>query len=473
MTATDTLGHPPASPADAEYRPRPEVRAKVQDLLSSAPAFHQLPQAQQQEVARNTALIADALVGQNAPDMASVSSTAMAGGNDQWESDLAAVNAIGQDPFRAEAIREGAAAAGEFMKQVNFVDFVSGLIDGVFNSIITSNIQQMEAYSKMVADVSQSLNQFRDNNTTPNDGKDALVDNFPDVFDIGIDDFGGGKEPVVKLREGVDQDAVLPRIQQALGQHSDKPIESIDVSDPEVANTLILASRQQIATSRQQLLATMVLMGLSRIVVTNGKIQAKIKYDFNATSQRDLSRTAKAMDFARDAQGNLQMAETVQRSSERMPMDMQPGGAPTYSLAPGGGAAVPAYLQAASTNYAAGNQPYSGNYDADYYTKGKYKYSEKPVMTAISTASDTQSDRIAASASLMGAVEVNFKSDYLPLDKMATPEMMAAIQMRSKPIDHNKPQYAPGPAPAPAAAPAAPAPAPPAAPAPAPAPARA
>jgi hypothetical protein len=469
MIAANTVERPAPKGIDPAATPRPEVRAKVQDLLSSSPAFHQLPPDKQQEVARNTALIADALVGKDAADMTSVMSETMAGGNDQWESDLAAVNAIGQEEFSADALREGARAAGDFMKQVNFVDFVSGLIDGVFNSIITSNIQQMEAYSKMVADVSKSLNQFRDDNTTNDDGKDALVDAFPDVFDIGMDSFGGGTEPMLKMKEGVDQDAALSQVQQALGQHSDKPIESIDVTDPEVANTLILASRQQIATSRQQLLATMVLMGLSRIVVTNGKIQAKIKYDFTASSQRELSRTATAKDYARDSKGNLQMAETVQRSEERGPMDMQPGGGVNY-IAGSGGGPLPYNLGPAATAYAAGTQPYSGAYDADYYTKGKYKYSEKPVMTAISTASDTQTDRINASASLMGAVEVNFKSDYLPLDKMATPEMMAAIQMRSKPIDHNKPQYAPGPA-APAAAPA-PAPAP-VAPPPVPAPARA
>jgi hypothetical protein len=30
-------------------------------------------------------------------------------------------------------------------------------------------------------------------------------------------------------------------------------------------------------------------------------------------------------------------------------------------------------------------------------------------------------------------VEVNFKSDYLPMEKMATPENIAAIQMNAQP----------------------------------------
>ena len=432
MPATSQPAANPALPT-----PRPEVRAKVMDLLGNTPAFHQLPQDRQKQVLRDTALIADTLVGRSEPGTASVATArAMAGGNDQWQQDQAAVDAIGNDPFTAGAAREGAAIAGEFLKQVNFVDFVSGLIDGVFNSIVTSNIQQMEAYSKMVADVSKSLNQFRDDNTTPDDGKDQLVEQFPDVFDVGVDSFTGG-EPKLMLKNDVDQDSALERVRGVLGDYAEGSIDSIDVSDPEVQETLIKAARGQIATSRQQLLATMVLMGLSRIVVTNGKIAAKIMYDFNASSQRVLSRTAQARDFARDSSGNLQLIGTTETESETSDKGSR----------------------SRDSSYESGKSSYSGTYDADYYTKGKYKYTQRPVMTAQSMATEQQSDNFSARASLAGQVEVNFKSDYLPLDKMATPEMMAAIQMRSKPIDHNKPQYTPGPAPA-AAAPA-PAPAPP------------
>ena len=431
-----------ARPADNSTRdlptPRPEVRAKVMDLLGNTQSFQQLPQAKQRQVLHDTALIADALVGKTEPGTASVATSRAMAGNDQWQQDKAAVDAIGNDPFTSGAAREGAAIAGEFLKQVNFVDFVSGLIDGVFNSIVTSNIQQMEAYSKMVADVSKSLNQFRDDNTTSDDGKDHLVEQFPDVFDIGLDSFSDSKEPQLKLKDGVDQDTALGQVRGALGDYAEGSIDSIDVSDPEVQETLIKAARGQIATSRQQLLATMVLMGLSRIVVTNGKISAKIMYDFNASTQRTLSRTAMARDYARDAAGNMQLIEDREEEVERTDK-----GKRTYD-----------------GTYEAGKSTYTGTYDADYYTKGKYKYSQRPTMTAQSMASEVENDNFSAKASLAGQVEVNFKSDYLPLDKMATPEMMAAIQMRSKPIDHNKPQYTPGPA-APAAAPAAPAPAPP------------
>src|SRR5687768_516306 len=85
--------------ADSPPRiPRPEVRAKVREMLSQSEAFARLPPAQQQQVARDTALIADTLVGQQqAQEMRSVAM------NDQFQEAQKAVEAIGEDPFTAGA----------------------------------------------------------------------------------------------------------------------------------------------------------------------------------------------------------------------------------------------------------------------------------------------------------------------------------------------------------------------------------
>jgi hypothetical protein len=77
------------------------------------------------------------------------------------------------------------------------------------------------------------------------------------------------------------------------------------------------------------------------------------------------------------------------------------------------------------------------NYSADYYSKGEYKYAQKPVLTAMSTAAEASDSQLQTRAQLAGAVEVNFRSDFLPLDKMATPGMVAAIQGNSVPVDPN------------------------------------
>lgn len=420
------------SVAQSNATPSPEVRAKVQELLNRTPSFHKLDPARQREVARDTAMVADVLAGKGDTSMRSVGARALAEPYKEasYKERQAAVDAIGQDAFTAGAAREGAFVAGEFIKQVNFVEFVSGLIDGVFNSIVTSNIQQMEAYAKMVSDVAKSLNDFRDENTTQEQGQDHLLEQFPDVFDLGIDDLSDSKKPQLKLRDDVEQDSALSRVNDQLGSFVPGGIQSIDTSDPEAVATLVKASRSHIATARQQLLATMVMMGLSRIVVTNGRISAKIMYDFNASSQRNLSRSAQAMEFARNSYGGLATLTDGEGESE------------TKSKATGN----------YEGSYESGKSSYTGNYDSDYYTKGKYKYSQRPVMTAMSVAAEQQTDALTARANLAGQVDVNFKTDYLPLEKMASPGMIEAIQMRSKPVDQNRPVYKATEAPPPASA---------------------
>ena len=79
----------------------------------------------------------------------------------------------------------------------------------------------------------------------------------------------------------------------------------------------------------------------------------------------------------------------------------------------------------------------SSDSSADSYAKGTYKFEHTPVLTAMSTAADASETQLQTRAQLTGAMEVNFKSDYLPLDKMATPGMIAAIQGNSTPVDPN------------------------------------
>jgi len=52
------------------------------------------------------------------------------------------------------------------------------------------------------------------------------------------------------------------------------------------------AARDDLARGRQQLLATIILMGINRIVVTDGKINAKIRFNFAAKEQQKISASA-------------------------------------------------------------------------------------------------------------------------------------------------------------------------------------
>lgn len=399
--------------------PRLEVRQAVKALLTQSPAFARLPVHQQQQIARDTALIADYLAAPEgipgntiAGGVAAPTARALEGEGPppppqaSFEDARQAVSEIGGGEFKGSAAREGAKVAGLLMKQVNFVDFVGGLIQGVFSSIVQSSIQQMEAYSKMVEQVAKSLQQFRDDNVTENQGRDHMVEKFPDLFEIGVDEFADTPGPRLRLREGVDESDALQRVRTSM-KFEDGKLDSMDLSDENVEKALTIAARTQLARQRQQLLASLVLMGINRIVVTDGKISAKIMYDFQARDTRSLRRSATAYDFARDAQGNL--AVTRQREGE--------------------------YDEGSDSSYSLDKD--STNRDANWYAKGNYKYSEQPVMTAMSAATEASDSQLQTRAQLAGNVEVNFKSDYLPLEKMATPGMIAAIQGNSTPVDPN------------------------------------
>jgi hypothetical protein len=383
------------------------TRAAVRSLLESSPAYAELPEAKRRQLAQDLVQVGAFLAEPGmrvAPQHMSRDVLALA------QADPGSTNIKDQPKF-GQAVRTGVEQAVALIQGVNFPGFVSGLIEGVFHSIVKSSIEQMEAYGKLVADVSKSLNQFRDDNTTANQGRDHLVEQFPDLFQLqmpGEDDpfaaFGGGAAtgPRVSLREGVDEKAALARVNASLPL--DQPISKID--DELVEALLVPAAQTQLATGRQQLLATMVMMGINRIVVTDGKIQAKVMFDFQAKDSRRYEASASQFDYAKDQYGNVQRTSASEGE---------------YDSGSKGG------------SYSRDKDGSVSRDSAGYYSKGTYKFSEKPIITAMSSSRLADDSSLQAKASLLGNVEVNFKSDYLPLEKMATPENIAAIQMNAQP----------------------------------------
>jgi hypothetical protein len=398
--------HVSAAPATDARTP---VRQAVRGLLEASPAFRQLSPEAQRSLAQGMVRIGEELVaprGDIARPSAQVRALAGEGGN---------AHAPPTTPkFDAQGAREGAAVAGALLQQVNFPDFCAGLINGVFHSIVQTSIEQMEAYAKLVADVSKSLNEFRDENTTQNQGRDHLVQTFPDVFQLqtgGDDPFGFGAgsfneapatpQPRVVVRQDVDEAAAIARINQSLPL--DKPIETLD--DELVEALLVPAARTQIASGRQQLLATMVMLGINRIVVTDGELTAKVMYDFQARDNFQFQHTAQAFDYGDAAVTTEQVANgAILRSGPTTTMARMPDG-----------------------------RVIEQRRDASFYTKGDYKSVSQPLISMQSITQTQGDSQLTAKASLAGTMKVKFKSDYVPLEKLANPESIAAIQMNAQP----------------------------------------
>jgi hypothetical protein len=380
------------------------ARNEVRDLLSQSEAFRALPREQQIEIARNTATVAAALAEEGRQ-------ARRAPAGDPYAQVLADAPAAGtpaptirekrrEGEFVAQAAQEGARVAGALLREVDFPTFVANLIKGVFHAIVESSIDQMEAYGRLVSDVAKSLNEFRDENVSVNQGRDHLIDSFPDTFMLDVDTGEDGAQPRVRLRDGVDEDEAVKRLNGSLPLEG-PPLSGLD--DETIEERLVPAARMQLATSRHQLLATMVVMGINRIVVTDGRISAKVLYNFQAKDNFRFQRSATQFDYG-DQYKYASEGESEQQYEGRDRSYTREGDKSEYTARDGG-----------------------------YYAKGKYKSQAEPVLKLVSATQEQTDAALTTNASLAGTVDINFKSDYLPLEKMADSFQIARIQEAAQP----------------------------------------
>ena len=152
----------------------------------------------------------------------------------------------------------------ETLDAVAFPTFVADLINGTFNAIVNASIRQMEAFAALLSNVAKTVDQFMADNITDNQAKDWLVSKYP--YHLRVDTSEG--EPKVVMRDDA-ADREPPSLRQDLGLDMD-----VDLDDDTIAETLVPAARRNLAQHRHQLLSTMVLLGINRIVVTSGRIRA-------------------------------------------------------------------------------------------------------------------------------------------------------------------------------------------------------
>jgi len=334
------------------------VTSRVQDLLGRSQAYWSLPDEQRQRLTRDMVKVASYIVGGPAGD--NVPRSALLTGTPGTAQALASAqpsDPAGQTAGQrfaqsgAVAAQQGAAALTGLIKDVNFPAFVSGLIDGVFNAIVTASIKQMDAYQKLVANVAKTVDEYMKDNITENSARDYLANRYPDHLQVDT----SGDKPVLKPKDGAD-DSDLPDFSKDLGLP--EPVSSLD--DDTTENTLVPAARRRMAMDRQQLLATMVLMGINRLVVTDGSIEASCTF-------------------------SLDTKDSVKRHYDR------------------------ATQFDSETDY---SESGGGWFSPDYSYDSTAKFS---VSTHQSEDSAAQVD---LHAKLGGKVKVNFKSETFPLDKI-------------------------------------------------------
>jgi hypothetical protein len=313
------------------------------------------------------------------------------------------------DEFAPRSVDQVARVTRETLNAIAFPTFVADLIKGTFNAIVDASIKQMEAFGTLLSNVAKTVDQFMADNITDNQARDWLSAQYPQHFQvqIGGEDGGGRRGRAARParggrgRGGDDEGPAGARLRARPGStKAGKPdfrrdlglSQDVDIDDKSVEEVLVPAARRRLAQQRHQLLSTMVLMGINRIVVTSGRIAAKMGFFIDASDTAAVQ-TASQFDFKND------------------------------TIAGGG------FL-------------------------GFGMVSRNQVAYVSSTKKDS-SDSINVEADLTGEVDLKFKSETFPLERFADMSAINQIQGNTANPAANTPQSATsGPPPA-AAAPAA------------------
>lgn len=273
-------------PGDAAVRDTvPLVRARVKELLTSVPAFAAMPEAGRRELAHAMVNVGQYLAdaGGETRDLPLALRTDPAGRTlaDQPPPPDTAGQEFG-DQGGAQSAEAGVDALGNAIDNVDFPSFVAGLIDGVFNAIVTSSIKQMEAFAELVKNVSKSVDSFMKDNVSTDQARDYLVDRYPDHLEVDT----SGQEATIVPRADSDTDA-LPDFFSDLGLAA--PVDTLD--EDTIEQQLVPGARKKIAMDRQQVLLSLVLMGINRLIVTDGSIKASVVFQLDTRDRITKSRT--------------------------------------------------------------------------------------------------------------------------------------------------------------------------------------
>lgn len=278
-----------------------QVAAQTAELLGEAPSYWQLDPATRAALSQDLQRIRKALdespasYGKTAQDpyaltlagpadllqrRMEMARQGQAPAGDAPSGDEAAPGAAPTRGPRA-ATETLAGRAGALSDEIDFPGFVASLIHGTFDALVDASIRQMEAYASLVSAVAKDVDRFTSENVTTNQVRDWLVQRHPQEIQL---QYPAG-QPRLRARAGPDDEALSPSWLE------EYDLAGEELTDELLEEQLIPLARRSIGEQRLQMLATMVLLGMNRIVVQDGTISAKVR--FRATA-RDRAR----VDFA-------------------------------------------------------------------------------------------------------------------------------------------------------------------------------
>jgi hypothetical protein len=139
------------------------------------------------------------------------------------------------------AVPAEVAGPSDVLASVDLPAFVTGLIQGTFGAIVDASVKQMDAYSDLVKNVAQTVDEFAADIVSDETARAWLAERYPGCFER-VADSGG-----LRVRSGVDCAEALPRLRLL-----PLPGSLRKLGPDEIEKTLVPAARRRLAVNRQQ-----------------------------------------------------------------------------------------------------------------------------------------------------------------------------------------------------------------------------
>jgi hypothetical protein len=173
---------------------------------------------------------------------------------------------------------EQAKAIGDVVEAVNFPGFVAGLITGTFQAIVDATAQQLREYAELVANLSRSVDDFARDHVSADQVRAHLATKHRELRHVAPP-------------PGTTTDTSLAIADSAAGTSpewlADYQLAGEELTPELVEGALYQAGRTELAEQRMATLASMVLMGINRIVVSAGDIKAKLQFHASIAEKTD------------------------------------------------------------------------------------------------------------------------------------------------------------------------------------------
>lgn len=252
--------------------------------------------------------------------------------------------------------------AGALSDELDFPEFIASLIHGTWDAMVDSAIRQMDSFADLVAAISKPIEQFREENVSTNQAYDWLAAQYPSDLALARDSSGCSLVP----RGGGDE----------FGSESspewlaDFGLSGEPLSTELIQERLVPAARDRMARDRMQTLATLVMLGLNRIVVRDGSITARLRF----------------------------RAAAADRSS---------------------------------VDYAVSDDPGNAQSSGSWSTRGSTAYAA-PVTKVSTVGVNAQTDST-LNAELFGEVKINFASETIPLERFVDDARRVLLDRAARP----------------------------------------